>query len=95
MNQATHVTVVDSTPARLRQGLPGRITSVLTSPMTASASALSYELPNLPTDGSIPASERRSVHRMQVQGAAVAMIDQARYTKLARVERAADLLPCP
>ncbi len=38
-----------------------RITSVLYNPITVSASALSYESPELPTDGSMPASASRSV----------------------------------
>ena len=37
------------------------MTSVLYSPMIVSASALSYESPTLPTDGSMPASASRSV----------------------------------
>src|SRR5437868_5363476 len=41
------------------------MTSVLKSPMTVSASALSYESPRLPTEGSMPASKSRSVYRIE------------------------------
>src|SRR5262249_34502025 len=43
---------------------PRRISSVLWSPMIDSASALSYESPVLPTEGSIPAWASRSVYRI-------------------------------
>ena len=42
-----------------------RMTSVLNSPMTESASALSYESPRLPTDGSIQAAASRSASRVE------------------------------
>jgi hypothetical protein len=38
--------------------------SVLNNPITVSASALSYESPALPTEGSMPASAKRSVYRI-------------------------------
>src|SRR5439155_13143743 len=40
------------------------ISSVLNNPITVSASALSYESPVLPTDGSMPAWANRSVYRI-------------------------------
>jgi hypothetical protein len=40
------------------------ISSVLNNPITLSASALSYESPVLPTDGSMPAWANRSVYRI-------------------------------
>src|SRR3954466_4809850 len=60
--QSTHSRVANSTASNERHGPRRWITSVLTSPITVSASALSYESPTLPTDGSMPASMRRSVY---------------------------------
>lgn len=59
--QCTHSRVAYSTPSTPRHGPRGRMTSVLYRPITDSARALSYESPRLPTEGSIPASARRSV----------------------------------
>jgi hypothetical protein len=42
-------------------GAVRRMTSALNRPKIVSARALSYESPTLPTDGSMPASAKRSV----------------------------------
>ena len=60
LNQSTHASVANSTRSRCCHGPCRRITSVLKSPITDSARALSYESPRLPTDGAIPASASRS-----------------------------------
>src|SRR5687768_8372297 len=60
--QSTHSRVANSTLSKERHGPRRYITSALKRPMTVSARALSYESPTLPTDGSIPASARRSVY---------------------------------
>src|SRR3954447_15248365 len=62
--QSTHSRVANSAASMLRHGPRRRITSVLNRPLIVSASALSYESPTLPTEGSIPASSRRSVYRI-------------------------------
>lgn len=41
-----------------------RMTSVLNSPITVSAKALSYELPTRPTEGLMPMSASRSLYRI-------------------------------
>src|SRR5919202_5847639 len=62
--QSTHSKVANSTASMLRHGPRRRITSVANRPLIVSASALSYESPTLPAEGSIPASKSRSVYRI-------------------------------
>ena len=63
LNQLTHSRVAISTASRLRYGPVRWMTSVLNGPITVSARALGNELPTLPTEGTIPASARRSADR--------------------------------
>lgn len=62
LNQSTQQSVSNSTCSTLRQDPVLPITSVLYSPMVVSASALSYDSPTLPTEGSTPAASNRSVY---------------------------------
>jgi hypothetical protein len=61
LNHATHSSVAYSTSSKPRHGPRRWITSVVNSPITDSASALSYASPTLPKDGAAPASASRSV----------------------------------
>ena len=65
LNHATHSRVANSTSPRLRHGPRCRMISVLKSPMTDFAIALSYESPLLPTEGAMPASANRSVYLIE------------------------------
>jgi len=58
--------VAISTCSTVHHGPRGLISSVLNSPITDSARALSNASPTEPTDGSIPASARRSVNAIEV-----------------------------
>lgn len=56
LNQSTQLGVAHSTSSRLRQDDRRCITAALHRPLMVSASAFSYELATLPTEGSRPAS---------------------------------------
>src|SRR5512144_2203201 len=65
LNQSTHSSVAYSTASNDRHGPRRWMTSVLNRPITVSASALSYESPTLPTEGSMPASASRSLYLIE------------------------------
>jgi len=60
LNHSIHSRVANSTASSDRHGPRLRITPVLYRPLMLSAKALSSLSPTLPTEGSIPASARRS-----------------------------------
>ena len=60
LNQSIHSRVANSTALKVRHEPRRWMTSALNRPLMVSASALSQLSPTLQTDGSIPASARRS-----------------------------------
>ena len=89
LNQSTHVSVASSTASRCRLGPCRRITSVLNSPITDSARALSYASPRLPTDGAMArVSEAIGVSHREILRPLIAVMDEAvRPRAPARVNR--------
>jgi hypothetical protein len=61
LDQSTQLRVAHSTSSRVRHEGRRWITPALFRPLMGSASALSYESPTLPTEGSRPAWAKRSV----------------------------------
>ena len=71
LNQSTQAIVVNSTSPRCLSGPvwngPGRMASVLNSPMIDSIRALSEASPTVPIDAAIPSSARCSVYLRAVR----------------------------